>query len=73
MRCLDCKEEFNEVHLLNAEKPEIDLENYFFKKLLICQRVFIPSEYFRCDHFCVDGRDEKTTILITSAGCCTAY
>ena len=53
---------FDQSSLKNHYLPQhnVDENNHFFKKPFSRDRVFVARKCFRCDHFCVNSRDEKT-------------
>ena len=47
-----------------ADFHNVDGNNHFFRKLFTRQNVFFLRKCFRCDHFCINRRDEKNHIFL---------
>ena len=59
MKCLRC-DLFQSLKSHFVDFHNIDENNQFFRKLFTKENVFFLRKCFRCDHFCINRRDEKS-------------
>ena len=62
MKCLCCDEVFNNQYFLKdhyVNSHSVDENNYFFRKVFAGDRFFASRKSFRCDHYCLNRREEK--------------
>ena len=67
MKCLCCNQSLADQFSLKKHFitwHEVD-ENYFFWKLFMRDKFFVPRKCFRCDYFCLNKRDEKNHNFLT--------
>ena len=61
MNCLCCNQSFDKFSLKEhyVTCHNVDENNYFFRKLFMREKFFVPGKCFRCDYSCLNRRDKN--------------